>query len=158
MVTKIPQTTSFLRNRFTAEEMTDLTIVADSLGLTVHCWPLPVQDVLYAVHGKDVLIPQSLSQPYRRWAIANAIAHFVMHEDQPDRCKPKTRLGITAHRFDQERIALFLLVDLNEVERLGIDSSAQIAERFGIPEQIVDAYLASDTYDHMNHFLKKEAV
>ena len=150
----IPQTTSFLRSRFTNEEMKDLTKVTEKMGLAVHCWPLPVPNVLYAACGKDLLIPRSLSQPYRRWAIANAIAHYMMHQDSPAGCSPRTRLGRTVHRFDQERIAFFLLVDLEEVERLGLDASADIAERFGIPEQIVDAYYASDTYDHIQQVLQ----
>ena len=129
-----------LRAQFTSGEMSNLENVTEFLGLRICCWPRPVPDVLYVVSGHCMLIPRDLSQPYRRWAIANAIGHWTVHPRVNEHCIPLTPLKRAALCYQAGAFAFHLLVDVDQSDRLGLTNPAEIGERYGIPADIIEAY------------------
>ena len=129
-----------LRAQFTSEEMRNLENVTRLLGLRICCWPGPVPDVLYVVAGRCFLIPYALSQPYRRWAIANAIGHWVTHPWINERRQPLTPLKRAVLRYEASSFAFYLLVDIDQADRMGLTDPSEIGEKYGIPADIIEAY------------------
>ena len=129
-----------LRAQFTYDEMGNLENVTRYLGLQICCWPGPVPDVLYVVAGCNLLIPQALSQPYRRWAIANAIGHWCTHPKHNELRQPLTPIKRAALRYEASSFAFYLLVDIDEADHMGITDPVAIGDRYGIPMEIIEAY------------------
>ena len=129
-----------LRAHFTSEEMDNLEIVTRFLGLRISCWPGSIPDVLYVVADRCLLIPRALTQPYRRWAIANAIGHWVTHPQYNEYRQPLTPLKRAALRYQSASFAFHLLVDVDQADCLGLTGSAEIGTKYGIPADIIEAY------------------
>ncbi len=129
-----------LRSQFTYEEMGNLEKVTRCLGLRICCWPGPVPDVLYVVAGRCLLIPRALGQLYRRWSIANAIGHWYTHPQGNEFRRPLTPIKRAALRYEASSFAFYLLVDVDEADRLGMTDPVQIGEKYGIPPDVIEAY------------------
>ena len=129
-----------LRARFTAEEMDDLANVIAHLGLRLETWPLPLPEVTYVVAGNWVVIPEGLNRRWRRWFAANGIAHWLLHRRQNEVLKDFMHVKIANLRYASAGFAFNLLVDVDEADRLQLRTPEVIAQFFGIPEEIVDAY------------------
>ncbi len=73
----------------------------------------------------------------RRWAIAHAIGHHLLHaEANAVWLRARTLLP---NKFERqaEDFAFHLLVDLEEARTEGLTDAAAIAERYGVPVEMI---------------------
>ncbi len=117
-----------LRGRVDAEE------VANQLGLEVWTWPFQVlQEMLLT---ESIAVAQRLDAPWRRWVIAHAIAHNLLHPGNHLWMQKHTLLGHRVER-EAEEFAGALLIDESEALEQGIVYLWEVAEYFGVPEETV---------------------
>ena len=117
-----------LRGRVDAEE------VANLLGLVVQPWPLAVQQEM--LMGRYIGVADRLDPSWRRWVIAHAIGHRLLHSGNHLWIRDHTSLGGRYER-EAEDFALALLVDGREAMEEGLRETWEVAEHFGVPEELV---------------------
>ena len=110
----------------------DVDAVAALLGLRVIEWPFPSDEVQEVVVGRCIGVAPDLSEEERRWAIAHAIGHHVMHSGNEIWLRARTQLSLKFER-QAEQFAYSLLVSGDEIRSEGMKSAPEIAEFFGIP-------------------------
>ena len=115
-----------LRGRVDAEE------VANLLGLEVVPWPLEVQEEMLL--GRVIGVAQRLDPRWRRWVIAHAIGHKLLHPGNQLWIRDHTSLGGRYER-EAEDFARTLLVDEGEAMEEGLRELWEVAEHFGVPEE-----------------------
>ena len=73
----------------------------------------------------------------QRWAIAHAIGHHMLHAEA-NAVWLRARTGLV-DRFERqaEDFAFHLLVDLEEARAEGLMDAALIAERYGVPVEMI---------------------
>ncbi len=128
------QRASTLRRELGLLGRVDAEAVAVALGLEVIPWPLDVLKELQ-IDG-IVVVAERLSPEWRRWVIAHAIGHQLLH--------PGNHLWLRAHtdlarRYEREAedFAHGLLIDEQEAEAEGLVQSWEMAEHFGVPDELV---------------------
>jgi hypothetical protein len=117
-----------LRGRVDAEEEANL------LGLVVQPWPLAVQEEM--LMGRYIGVAQRLDPRWRRWVIAHAIGHKLLHTGNHLWIRDHTSLGSLYER-EAEDFARALLVDADEAMEEGLSELWEVAEHFGVPEEMV---------------------
>ena len=117
-----------LRGRVEAEE------VANLLGLVVVPWPLAVQEEMQM--DGYIGVAQRLDPRWRRWAIAHAIGHRLLHPGNHLWTRFHTGLAGPYER-EAEDFALALLVDAREAAEEGLTELWEVAEHFGVPQELV---------------------
>lgn len=117
-----------LRGRVDAEE------VANLLGLAVVPWPLAVQEEMQM--DGYIGVAQRLDPGWRRWVIAHAIGHKLLHPGNHLWTRAHTDLGGPYER-EAEGFALALLVDTREAREEGLRELWEVAEHFGVPQELV---------------------
>ncbi len=87
---------------------------------------------------KDTLgVSAALGTAEQRWAIAHAIGHHMLHaEANSVWLRARTLLPDKFER-QAEDFAFHLLVDMEEARAEGLTDVAQIAERYGVPVEMV---------------------
>ena len=117
-----------LRGRVDAEE------VANILGLEVVYRPMGRQEemMVYEYIGVD----EELDSRWRRWVIAYAIGHRLLHPGNHLWTRRHTDLGKPYER-EAEDFALALLVDGQEARDEGLRELWEVAEHFGVPQELV---------------------
>ena len=125
---------SALREELGLRGRVDAEVVANGLGLEVWPWDFDVQTELQ-IDG-HVAVAKRLEPEWRRWVIAHAIGHRLMH--------PGNHLELRAHtnlpqRFEREAedFARALLIDDAEAAREGFVHSWEVADHFGVPSELV---------------------
>lgn len=117
-----------LRGRVDAEE------VARHLGLEVWQWAFRV---LQEIQVDGVIgVAERLEPSWRRWVIAHAIGHWVLHPGNHLWMQEHTQLGRRVER-EAEEFAGGLLVDESEALEQGLVETWDLAEHFGVPEELV---------------------
>lgn len=116
-----------LRGRVDAEE------VASILGMEVVPWPMRVQEEVQM--GRYIGVAQRLDPPWRRWVIAHAIGHRLLHMGNHLWIRDHTRLGSLFER-EAEDFARALLMDVDEAMEEGLSELWEVAEHFGVPEEM----------------------
>ena len=117
-----------LRGRVDAEE------VAHTLGLEVMLLPMRVQEEM--LMDTYIGVADRLDSRWRRWVIAHAIGHKLLHPGNHLRTRNHTNLGDPYER-GAEDFALALLVDAQEAREEGLGDLWEVAEHFGVPEELV---------------------
>ena len=117
-----------LRGRVDAEE------VANLLGLVVQPWPLAVQEEMLL--GRFIGVAERLDPRWRRWVIAHALGHRLLHTGNHLWIRDHTSLGGRYER-EAEDFAFALLVDAREARDEGLAELWEVAEHFGVPEEMV---------------------
>lgn len=117
-----------LRGRVEAEE------VASILGLEVQPWPLEVQEEMLL--GRYIGVAERLDHRRRRWVIAHAIGHSLLHPGNHLWIRDHTSMGGRYER-EAEDFALALLVDEREAREMGLRELWEVAEHFGVPQELV---------------------
>jgi hypothetical protein len=117
-----------LRGRVDAEEEANL------LGLVVQPWPLAVQEEM--LMGRYIGVAQRLDPRWRRWVIAHAIGHKLLHPGNHLWVRDHTSLGGRYER-EAEDFARALLMDVAEAMAEGLSELWEVAEHFGVPEEMV---------------------
>ncbi len=108
--------------------------VADILELEI--WPRPFRKFQEMKMGEFICIALRFEPEWKRWCTAHAIGHLLMH--------PGNHLWIRRHtgianKFEREAedFAHALLLDVDEVIERGFTHSWQVAEYFGVPEEVL---------------------
>ena len=123
-----------LRKKLDLLGQVDAEAVANLLGLTVV--PLTLE-VLQELTVDDCIgVAQRLNAAWRRWVIAHAIGHKVLHPGNHLWMRTHTCLATKIER-EAEDFALAFLVSLQEVIGANLAGSSEIAEYFGVPEEMI---------------------
>lgn len=117
-----------LRGRVDAEE------VANRLGLDVLTWSFQVLQEMQ-IDGA-IAVAKRLDASWRRWVIAHAIGHSILHPGNHLWMQEHTQLGHRVER-EAEEFAGALLVDESEALEEGLVEPWDLAEHFGVPEEMV---------------------
>ena len=132
---------SALRGELGLRGQVDAEAVANGLGLTVVRWSLSVIEEIRL--GDYVAVSDRLEPEWRRWVVAHAIGHCVLH--------PSNHLWIRRHTdlargFEREAedFACGLLVDVDEALAEGLVTSWEVAEHFGVTDEMVRKWLSTD--------------
>jgi Zn-dependent peptidase ImmA (M78 family) len=123
-----------LRRRLGLRGRVDTEEVANLLGLEVVPWSMQVQEEMLL--GRYIGVAQRLDPRWRRWVIAHAIGHRLLHPGNHLWIRDHTNL-VSRYEREAEDFALALLVDQNEAGEEGLRELWEVAEHFGVPEQMV---------------------
>lgn len=123
-----------LRRKLGLRGRVDAEAVANMLGLAVRLWPMQAQGEMQ-VDG-IIGVAEQLEPPWRRWVIAHAIGHRLLHPGNHIWMRRHTSLGGKIER-EAEQFAGSLLIDVGEAVEAGLRHSWEVAEHFGVPEDMV---------------------
>ena len=123
-----------LRRKLGLSGRVDAEAVADILGLEVVPWPMEVQQEMQM--GRFIGVAERLDPRWRRWVIAHAIGHRLLHSGNHLWIRDHTSLGGLYER-EAEDFARALLMDVDEAMEEGLSELWEVAERFGVPEEMV---------------------
>ena len=124
-----------LRRRLGLRGRVDAEMVANLLGLVVVPWPLAVQEEMLL--GRYIGVAERLDPRWRRWVIAHAIGHWLLHPGNHLWIRDHSRLGGSRYEREAEDFALALLVDGGEAREEGLRELWEVADHFGVPEKLV---------------------
>ena len=123
-----------LRQKLGLQGQVDVEAVANILGLTVFLWRL---DSLQELMVDDCIgVAERLAPVWRRWVIAHAVGHRVLHPGNHLWMRLHTDLGNKVER-EAEDFAHALLMNAEEATQMGLVHAWEIAEYFGVPEEQV---------------------
>ncbi|MDE2884815.1 MAG: ImmA/IrrE family metallo-endopeptidase, partial [Chloroflexota bacterium] len=108
--------------------------MASGFGLVVVTWPFRVLQEMQA--GGVIAVARRLDPPWRRWVIAHAIGHHLLHPGNHLRMRRQGLLDDAVER-EAEEFAGALLVDGREAIGAGITGPRDVARHFGVPEEMV---------------------
>ena len=123
-----------LRRKLGLHGRVDAESVADILGLEVVTWPMEVQEEMQM--GRFIGVAERLDARWRRWVIAHAIGHQLLHTGNHLWIRDHTSLGSLFER-EAEDFARALLMDVGEAMKEGLSELWEVAEHFGVPEEMV---------------------
>ena len=123
-----------LRSKLGLYGQVDAEAVANVLGLTVVSLKL---EVLQELTVDDYIgVAERLVPAWRRWVVAHAVGHKVLHPGNHLWMRMHTGLGGKVER-EAEDFAHALLMDAREAVEEGLSETWEIAEHFGVPEDLV---------------------
>ena len=129
-----------LRRKLGLRGKVDAEAVANRLGLTVQPWPMDGHEELRV---DDVIcVAQRLGPDWRRWVVAHSIGHRLMHPGNHTWTHIHTKLGYKYER-EAEDFACAFLIDAQEVVEAGLTESWDVAEYFGVPDEMVRLAVAA---------------
>lgn len=112
----------------------DAVAVAHALGLEVWPWHFEVQREMQ-IDGQ-IAVAERLGPEWRRWVIAHAIGHRLMHPGNHIEQRDHTDLPLPWER-EAEDFAHALLIDEDEALAEGFVYAWEVAEHFGVPGEVV---------------------
>ena len=115
--------------------------VADILGLEI--WHRPYRRFQEMKMGEFICIAHRFEPEWRRWCVAHAIGHLLMHPGNHIWTRRNTGLANKYER-EAEDFAHALLLDVGEVVERGFTHSWQVAEHFGVPEEVLRLQVPMD--------------
>ena len=122
-----------LRKKLGLHGRVDAESVANMVGLEVVPWTLEVQQELQM--GRFIGVAERLDARWRRWVIAHAIGHRLLHTGNHLWIRDHTSLGGLFER-EAEDFARALLMDVAEAMAEGLSELWEVAEHFGVPEEM----------------------
>ena len=132
---------SALRRELGLRGPVDAEAVANDLGLAVQRRSLRV---LEEMRLEDyVAVADRLEPEWWRWVVAHAIGHCLLHPGNHLWIRRHTDLARGFER-EAEDFACGLLVDVEEAAAEGLVTSWEVAEHFGVPEEMVREQLSTD--------------
>lgn len=123
-----------LRRRLGLRGQVDAEAVANRMGLEVWTWPLSTLDEM--LNEGSIAVAQRLGPGWRRWVIAHALGHQLLHPGNHLWMRAHTLLGNRVER-EAEEFAGALLMDGREAAARGLAGSWEVADYFGVPEEMV---------------------
>ena len=114
----------------------DMELIAVEKGLIIKDWPFlpPVEEVKV---GRWIGLKEGLSGRWRRWNIAHALGHHLMHKGN----QLSFRQWQASIKWKQERqaneFAAYFLMPEEELKKLKGHEIWETAKYFGVPEEIV---------------------
>ena len=133
-MTRAHQKGAALRRRLGLTGLVDAEAVANLMGYPVERLHLTVQKE-FEVAG-IICIAERLGPEWRRWCIAHALGHKTMHPGNQLKVYRYTMLGWKLER-EANDFAHALLTDGREATREGLTCTWEVAEHFGVPEEMV---------------------
>ena len=125
---------SALRGELGLRGQVDAEVVANDLGLTVKRWSLRVVEEMR--FGDYIAVAERLTPEWRRWVVAHAVAHRLLHPSNHVWIRRHTDLARGFER-EAEDFACGLLVDVEEARAEGLVTSWEVAEHFGVPDEMI---------------------
>ena len=122
-----------LRRKLKLSGRVDAETVASILGLEVVTWPLDVQEEMQM--DRYICVAERLDSRWRRWVIAHAIGHRLLHSGNHLWIRDHTSLGSLFER-EAEDFARALLMDVDEAMAEGLSELWEVAEHFGVPQEM----------------------
>ena len=122
-----------LRKKLGLHGLVDAETVANMVGLEVVPWPLEVQEEMQM--GLYIGVAERLDPRWRRWVIAHAIGHKLLHSGNHLWIRDHTSLGSLYER-EAEDFARALLMDVAEAMAEGLSELWEVAKHFGVPEEM----------------------
>jgi len=114
----------------------DMEWLANVEGCECLIWPFldPIKEVK---QGRWIGIAQGLSPKERRYLIAHALAHHLMHCG--NQLSFRDWQETTRHKQEKEAdcFAAHILIPEKELSKIGQLPTWEIAEHFGVPEELV---------------------
>ena len=123
-----------LRHELSLHGQVDAEGVANHLGLDVWTWPFRTLQEMLAY--SSIGVAQRLDASWRRWVIAHAIGHSLLHPANHLWIHGHTLLGHRVER-EAEEFAGALLIDEREALEQSLIRPWEVAEYFGVPEEMV---------------------
>ena len=133
-MSRAQQRGSALRRELGLRGQVDAEAAANDFGLTVDRWPfLVLKEMCFDDH---VAVAERLTPEWRRWVVAHAVAHRLLH--------PSNHVWIHRHinlargfEREAEDFTYGLLVDAGEAASAGLTHSWELAAHFGVPDEMV---------------------
>ena len=122
-----------LRRKLKLSGRVDAEAVANMLDMEVVPWPLDVQEEMQM--DRYIGVAERLDSRMRRWVIAHAIGHKLLHTGNHLWIRDHTSLGGLYER-EAEDFARALLVDVDEAMAEGLSELWEVAEHFGVPQEM----------------------
>ena len=122
-----------LRRKLKLSGRVDAEAVANMLDMEVVSWPLDVQEEMQM--DRYIGVAERLDSRMRRWVIAHAIGHKLLHTGNHLWIRDHTSLGGLYER-EAEDFARALLMDVDEAMAEGLSELWEVAEHFGVPEEM----------------------
>ncbi len=122
-----------LRRKLRLSGRVDAEAVANVLGLDVVPWPLEMQEEMQM--GRYIGVADRLDSHWRHWVIAHAIGHRLLHSGNHLWIRDHTSLDSLFER-EAQNFARVLLMDVDEAMKEGLSELWEVAERFGVPEEM----------------------
>ena len=113
----------------------DLGPVAEILGLEIV--PFPFRTLKELTYRNTIGVADYLSPNWQRWVVAHAIGHHQMHPGNHVWLRSATQLT-TPFESQAEEFARALLIDEFEAIDDGILQAWEVAEYFGVPEELAN--------------------
>ena len=123
-----------LRGKLGLHGQVDAEAVANVLGLTVV--PLKLEGLQELMVDDCIGVAERLPPDWRRWVIAHALGHRVLHPGNHLWLRMHTGLEGRVER-EAEDFAHALLLDPKEAVDEGLTQAWEIAEYFGVPEELI---------------------
>ena len=114
----------------------DAEEVANLVGCRVDLIDLPGTNLFEVTLEDSIAVSTRLCDAEKRWSIAHAIGHRVMHPGNQLWLRAKTMLANKDER-EAEDFAYGLLIDEAEAMDQGLSSVGEFAEYFGVPPEMV---------------------
>ena len=114
----------------------DVEEVAHLLGFRVDRIDLPGVNICEVTVADSIAVSTRLSTAEKRWSIAHALGHRVMHPGNQLWLRARTLLTTSDER-EAEDFAYGLLVDEEEAMDQGLTTAGEFAEYFGVPVEMV---------------------
>ena len=93
----------------------------------------PVKEV---THGRWIGIAEGLERNEQRYLAAHALGHHLLHCGNQLWFRDWQETSVVKQEREADEFAAHLLVPENELEKLGKSTAWEVAEYFGIPEEI----------------------
>ena len=122
-----------LRRQLELRGRVDVEEVASILGMEVVPWPMEVQEEMQM--DRYIGVADRLDDRWRRWVTAHAIGHRLLHSGNHLWIRDHTSLGSLFER-EAEDFARALLMDVDEAMDEGLSELWEVAEHFGVPEEM----------------------
>ncbi|MXW26384.1 MAG: ImmA/IrrE family metallo-endopeptidase [Dehalococcoidia bacterium] len=127
-----------LRQELGLQGQVETQALTDHLGLVVRRSRFHVFEEMRL--GNFIAVADRFEPEGWRWAVAHAVGHGFLHVGNHFWMRRNTDLGRGFER-EAEDFAFGLLVDPREAAAEGCVYSWQVAEHFGVPDEMVRAYM-----------------
>lgn len=118
----------------------DMEKIAETEGCKLVEWRFlsPVKEVK---HGRWIGIAKGLDENERRYLVAHALGHHLLHCGNQLWFRDWQETSVVKQEKEADEFAAHLLIPENELEKLGKPAAWEIAEYFGVPEEIAASRL-----------------
>ena len=113
----------------------DMESVATTEGCELVTWPFlrPVKEVK---RGRWIGLAEGLDDRERRYLIAHALAHHLLHRGNQLAFHELQRINLYKQEREAEECAAHILMPESELARLGCITTWEMSDYFGIPEEL----------------------